>query len=247
MSAYEEAERRLGRQLTDSERRIDLIQYDHDLERGKQKLYKAIEAEKARVIKARLKGRRARMKVTRDMVEALVFLHRRGIAHAHEELRKAGIEPSRKYASRRELQALGGLLDLLRQLLTRVTRRVEIEIIKRRKALDVDLSTAVIASLARAMEKQVPGSLSVAADLVSTAMAGGLEEGFEQDAELFETWEYSAVMDGATCTVCREYDGTVYPSWAAIMAVLPNGGPNPLCLGNGRCRCRPVPGKVKIP
>ena len=34
---------------------------------------------------------------------------------------------------------------------------------------------------------------------------------------------------------------TTYPTWEAISAVLPGGGPNPLCFGDGRCRCRPVP------
>lgn len=240
---YAEAEKRLGRPLSEGERRIDIARYEHDLESGKKKLHQAIEKEKSRVIAARLKGRRTRMKVTPEMIEALAFLHRRGLAHARAELRRAGVEPSRRMASKEELAGLRSLLSLLRSLLGRVTRRVELELqVGRTKKIEVSLTSATISALARAMEKKVPGSLAVAADLVSSAMAGGLEEGFEGDADLFQYWEWSAIMDGGTCGPCREMDGKHFPSFAAIMAV---GFPYPNCLGGTRCRCRPVPGPLK--
>lgn len=244
MSAYEEAERRLGRKLTDSERRIDILGYDADLEEGKKRLYRAIEKEKIRVISQRVAGRRAKVKMTQEMRDALAWLHERGIAHAHAELRAAGVEPEKQYAADPRLRGLAGLLRLLQSMLGRVSRRIDLELkirTGRGKQIDVRIDSAAKRALARAMEKKVPGSLAIAADLVSSAMARGLAEGFEPQADLFPCWEYSAVMDGATCANCRALDGTRYPNWAAIMVVLPDGGPNPLCLGNGRCRCRPVP------
>lgn len=242
---YADAEKRLGRPLSSSERRIDIAGYDADLEEGKRRLAEAIEKEKRRVIREALAGRYARMQLTGEMQKALEWLHWRGVQHAHAELRAAGVEPTREYAVPRGLR---GLLELLTGMLGSIGRRITLEIAVRtegpKKQVQAELTGAVRDALAKAVEKRVPGALAAAADLVSSAMARGLEEGFSLDAELFQWWEYSAVMDGATCAPCRALDGTRYPSWAAIMVVLPNGGPNPLCLGGGRCRCRPVPGEL---
>ena len=64
---------------------------------------------------------------------------------------------------------------------------------------------------------------------------------FEQAEGLVSGWVYSALMDAATCGPCETLDNTEYPTWEAISQVLPGGGPNPECYGNGRCRCMPVP------
>ena len=237
---YAEAEARLGRRLTGSERRIDIVGYDRDLARGKQMLFEALEAEKARVIRAQLRGRRAKLKVTPDMIKALEFLRARGRAHAQAELKAAGVDV-RTYAERK---ALSSVIRLLRQLLIRLNRRTRLEIsTAKKKEVSASLSNVAITALARAMEKKIPGSLAIAADLVSSAMAEGLEEGFEDADELFEWWMWSAIMDNATCGPCGKQDGKRYPSLAAILAV---GFPYPNCQGGTRCRCRPVPGELKL-
>ncbi|MBA2740988.1 MAG: hypothetical protein H0U46_03150 [Actinobacteria bacterium] len=91
------------------------------------------------------------------------------------------------------------------------------------------------------LDKRIPGSRDAASRLVSSLLIGGIGEVYEENADLFPCFIYSAVMDGATCEVCRHYDGNRYPSWLDATIDLPGGGPNPRCLGDGRCRCRIVP------
>jgi hypothetical protein len=48
-------------------------------------------------------------------------------------------------------------------------------------------------------------------------------------------------LDGGTCDICAPMDGTEYHSLDELYTVLPDFGPNPNCLGGGRCRCRAIP------
>jgi hypothetical protein len=91
------------------------------------------------------------------------------------------------------------------------------------------------------LDKKIPGSRDAASRVISGLMIGGIGEVYEQNANLFPCFMYSAVMDGATCAVCQTYDGARYQSWDEGEMDLPMGGPNPRCLGDGRCRCRLVP------
>lgn len=104
---------------------------------------------------------------------------------------------------------------------------------------------AGVEALARAIDKKVPGALDAASRMVSGPFNAGLGDVYRMKNGLFKRWQYSAVMDKATCEVCAYFDGTVYYSWNAIAeapgAPLPGGGPNPACFGGSRCRCRPVP------
>lgn len=108
----------------------------------------------------------------------------------------------------------------------------------------VDLSGATANAIIDALA-QIPGALAVAADLVSGALFQGLGDTFDANADAVDGggngWEYSAVMDGATCEECAGRDGEHYDTWEEIAGSdgpLPDGGPNPDCDGEDRCRCR---------
>lgn len=91
------------------------------------------------------------------------------------------------------------------------------------------------------LDKKIPGARDAASRLVSGLLFRGIGEVYEHNSDLFPCFIYSAVMDAATCAACRTFDGRRYSSWILGERDLPGGGPNPLCLGDGRCRCRLVP------
>lgn len=97
------------------------------------------------------------------------------------------------------------------------------------------------AFIAARVESKVPGAMAIAADLVSSPFDTGLADVFAQTANLFDAWQYTAIMDAGTCGPCADADGTVYDTWEEAMADMPDGGPNPDCDGDMRCRCRLVP------
>lgn len=86
--------------------------------------------------------------------------------------------------------------------------------------------------------RDIPGALDVASRVVSSAQFAGVADVFGANTDAFGGWQYSAVMDSGTCEVCAALDGTVYESLDEALSDLPNWGPNPQCLGDGRCRCR---------
>jgi hypothetical protein len=237
-SLYEDAERRLGRRLTASERLIDIEAADRALEQAKERLAAEIQDELVRLMEKRLRGKRlARLQITKEMQEILVGLYDEGGRQAREELRKMGIEPRREYA---ELpRVVRALTRALRQYLGAITVRAR----KEAKALAVEIEVTERARerIAEEVEKRVPGARDAASRLVSGAFDAGLAGVYEDHEDLFPCWQYTAVMDAATCEPCRSKDGTRYESLAELYEDLPNFGPNPLCLGDGRCRCRGIP------
>lgn len=237
--AYTDAELRLGRKLTVAERQIDIVALDRDLAKGKEQLYAAVEKEKRRAVRAHFNGGRARLKVTPEMVAVLQGLHDAGRKHA-----------------RREIQALTGKKLTSREFAEDDIAKLTAKLDKHLKALGKKVEAKATAlgggtldDAARfAMTQQVaqmPGALNVASQMVSSALYSGVGSVYSEEAGLFGSWQYSAVMDNATCDPCAELDGEEYESWEAIQEVLPDGGPNPECDGEGRCRCRAVPGDVQ--
>lgn len=114
------------------------------------------------------------------------------------------------------------------------------------EAEDTDLGGAAAAAIIDALAN-IPGALSVAADLVSGAMFQGLGDTFDANSDEIDTggggngWDYTAVMDGSTCDECETRDGEHFDTWEEIAGSdgpLPDGGPNPDCFGGERCRCR---------
>jgi hypothetical protein len=236
------AEARLGRRLTAAETRIDLVGIDRDLREGKARLAAAIDAEKRRAIGRIFRGtHRVRIEPTPEMLAVLRSLYRAGRAHALDELRAAGVKlADRDLAAADEIPptAHERLAALLTQLQGRVEARATVAVSDASVGLDL---SAVARTAAGRRVLAMPGALDVASRVVSTAMFAGIGDVFSSAVGLFAGFQYSAVNDAATCDVCSEADGTEYASWEEAMVDLPDGGPNPDCDGDGRCRCRVVP------
>lgn len=232
----------IGRPLRHAEQVVDVFALTRALDNAKDELHRAIEAEKARAVRRGLRtGHPIRLRMTRPMLAALERLWRLGRREALRELRAHGITAARRaFADPEPAEpALPQLGDIAARLLSHLNG-LSVRLQNRRVELEASAGGEIADALARALLRQ-PGGRSIAAALVSPALFGGLGETFEQNQDLVGGWEYSAVLDGGTCDRCAPLDGTTYPSWDAIQGVLPNGGPNPDCLGGGRCRCRAVP------
>lgn len=93
--AVDWAERRLGRDLTAAEKRIDIVGQDRDLRNGKAALVAAVKAEQRRAVEAWVtNGTPIRLKVTKAMTDALSDLYDAGVEHATAELEAAGVKVS---------------------------------------------------------------------------------------------------------------------------------------------------------
>lgn len=227
----------IGRELRASERAIDILRLNAAMNEAKEQIVRAIEAEKRRAIWRRLHDVSAvDLRLTGPMIAPLERLYQLGRREARAELQRLGYLPARKLASaprpRRNRQA--ELTNTLLQGLNQLSHRVGSEYAQ------ADISGLSHSALVSALYS-VPGARNIASALVSPALASGLGQTFEENEDLIDGWEYTAVMDDGTCENCEALDGTTYASWADIQEVLPDGGPNPDCLGGNRCRCRPVP------
>ncbi len=225
-------ERRLGRKLTQAETHVQVEAIDELLNRAKDLLENEIRKEQARLA-AHIgdHGGGGRLEATPRMLAILDGLRKRGRAHALAELQSMGY-PVRK--TRALARSDDQLVGRLRARLGHLTIKVH------DTGIGLDLGTLSVDAIERALMK-VLGARAIAADLVAPAFDAGLADTFEQHADLVDQWQYTAVLDGGTCDPCSSLDGTVYESWAAISEVLPDGGPNPVCDGGDRCRCRPLP------
>lgn len=253
---YAAAELRLGRELTPGERLTDPARIDALLEAAKLTLADEIEKEKARAIRRWLAGEEPHLDVTRGMLRVLGQLYADGCVVAMDEIRAHGFDPvvpepegpvlfaaSKRDTGARVRLMAARFLARVRAGLPRHLGGIRSRIIREGHALD--LGEASHDAIARAMERAVPGSLNVAGQLISTSFYAGMGGIYEENKELFsEGWTYTAMMDATTCEVCAGFDGTHYESWDAAQEDLPDGGPNPLCFGEGRCRCRLVPEPV---
>jgi hypothetical protein len=231
-------EERLRRPLSLAEQRVDLLALDEALKYGKSRLYIEIEHEKRRAIEDYVaSGVIPSMRYTAQMDDLLSALFAFGQKQAAEELRAMGVPVRAAYAVNESAK-----IDQARRRLLALFGKMELRIAdETHAAMDADM---VGAALIDAVERAVPGALDAAGSVISTALYGGFGNVFDDHADLIARWEYSAVMDGATCDACAELDGSTYDSWDAIQEVLPDGGPNPECYGEGRCRCRAVPAEA---
>lgn len=226
------AERTVGRRLRASERIIDILGVGRRLHRAKEDLDAAIKAEQRRAVRRTVRRglRTITLGVTDAMREPLNRLRRFGRREASAELERLGVrglsvapKPPPDDLERWLATELGALSVRLSST-----------------AVSADLAgvsqTAVIAALAR-----VPGARDIASRAVSTALMQGMAATFEQADDLIAGWEQTAVMDASTCEACEDHDGRTFATWAEVEEAMPNGGPDPDCLGGGRCRCRVVP------
>lgn len=229
-------EQAIGRPLREAEKAIDVELLDAAMNEAKDELEAAIRDEM--LAKAKIWQRRGylpALELTVEMSRPLEALYELGRVEAYNELIRLRYNPTRSFASRRLRHGdLDPLRDRVRGALPGIRVRTE------RGLVEADFSGASSAALASAMQR-IPGARAIASDVVSTALTTGLGATFDENADLIKCWEYTAVMDAATCVSCRVMDGTKYRTLTELYAVLPNFGPNPLCLGGGRCRCRAVP------
>jgi hypothetical protein len=235
--AIEYAEERLGRPLTDGEKALDLVGLDVDLREGKERLAAAIEDEKRRAIAEAARGGPGRLRVTPEIVAAMDALVDAGRRHAREEIRTL----TGRELSDREYEEVGGRLRRFLATLTEALTAIGVRIAGALDAAEFRASNEITEQLLEKLDREIPGARDVASRLASGLMFGGLGEVYEANADLFPCFTYSAVMDSATCGPCRDTDGRRYDTWADGEVDLPGGGPNPRCLGDGRCRCRLVP------
>lgn len=221
---------------------MDVLGLDRALNRAKDELERAIEAEKAHAIGGYVRrSRPLRLELTEAMQEPLRRLLRIGVREAAAELRRAGYEVERASAAaipepRPDYDRLAPVVRMLRAGLAGLGIRVE------RETIEIDFSEVVGRALERALIR-VTGARDVASRLVSSALTAGLAQTFEQADALGEVagYEYTAVLDKRTCSACSPNDGRVFRSWLEVDSFMPSGGPFPGCLGGPRCRCRCVP------
>jgi hypothetical protein len=231
-------ERVIGRELRPAERPIDVLKLNAALERAKDELERAIRAEMLLATRRWLRSHliRPRLALTEQMRKPLLTLERIGREEARRELDRIGV-PARAHAAPNPHPRVAGVGEAVRtveQGLPALGARIADGLVH------ADLADASSAAIARAL-LAVPGARDIASRVVSTALMSGMSLTFEQAGDLVAGWEYTAVLDSSTCEECEPLDGEQFPTWEAIQEVLPNGGPNPLCLGGGRCRCRAVP------
>lgn len=237
------AEQRLGRPLSTIERGLDLVGLDRDLSNAKDQLEREIERAKKKAILRHLRdGGPVVVRTTPRMRSILRALYRAGQRHARAEIRAAGKTPfptGTRLSSRDPDAVEARLAALLREYSQRLRRRVDAVPLEHGE-VGVSIGDLASTSVGRAA-LDIPGARDVASRIVSTGLFSGVGDVYDSNAGLFDGWMYSAVMDAATCEVCSEADGTTYATWEEAMADLPDGGPNPDCDGEGRCRCRVVP------
>lgn len=249
---YTLVEKKIGRPLREAERAIDILKLDHALNHAKDQLDAAIHTEMLRATKAWARsGIMPTLEITAAMRKPLASLERLGREEAVLELQRLGYHGIRKgmrsYKAPGPYDPIpgGGVIEILSTMdlgLAGLRVRIVDELVV------LDLADEPATAIARALLR-VPGGRDIASRVISTALTSGFGSSFEENAPLVDDtgdgtgggWEYSSVLDQASCEVCAPLDGTVYPTWEAIQAVLPGGGPNPRCLGGGRCRCRSIP------
>lgn len=226
------AEIRLGRPLTLAERHVNIVGIDRDLNRGKKQLTLAIEKEKKRALNAYFRYQLPiKLRTTPQMLAVIGVLYRKGTLYAYREIHELAGVNLRSYA---QSDAVDQMSQRLRAHLDQFQKKVATT------AVNAEIGSYVELAATRQVLK-MPGALNVAGQIVSGSMFGGIGDVYSENAGLFSSFTYSAVMDNATCDECAALDGEEFDSWEAIQAVLPDGGPNPDCYGEGRCRCRAVP------
>lgn len=249
-----DARRALRRPLTYAERHIDVELLTAALDAAKARLAALITAEQRRVARrVDEHDPRPRVTVTTAMLKVLRELFELGQRAAILEARSMGVElePSPRRPLIRTFAAPisgdRGALTLAAYL-ARFNDRMRFEALR---AINTKVSGVARlgftggtfdarAIMARAIV-QTPGALDAAGRVVSMQLDAGLADVFGANADAFAGWQYTAVLDGATCPTCEEADGTIYATWDEAMVDMPDGGPNPECDGGSRCRCRLVP------
>lgn len=227
----------LRRELTAAERHVDIRGLVEALEQAKHDLAAEIQREQRRAARAVIAGRRANLVITPRMAAILARLYQRGVRAAIDESASMGV------ALRKALEAEPAPIppgtirpyQRLRLLLGELSRRLTGEGAAR-LAIQADSRPEMLRALIR-----VPGALDAAGRVVSMTLTSGLSDVYSANEDAFSGWQYTAVLDGGTCDECEARDGEEYATLTEGLEVLPDFGPNPLCFGETRCRCRLLP------
>ena len=225
-------ERSIGRELRHTERVVDVFKLTAALEKAKADLAKAIKAEQRRAVRAVILGgsRKIKLKHTAAMREPLDRLHRLGQREALAELRRAGYDIPARSMVAEPIPGPEGYHGYVGNELVAFSVRLD----KHRVELTSGgaVQNAVIGAL-----YVVPGAMDIASRVVSTALDEGFSSTFSDLEDLASGWEYTAVLDDATCDACEGSDGEEYATWAEAEVMVPNAE----CAGEGRCRCEIIP------
>lgn len=234
----------IGRRLRLAEQKIDVLGVTRELTAAKDELDTAIKAEQKRAVDyAIATSHTVALYVTKPMLKPLERLYLLGQTEALHELVAIGVTPRRRMEhqhERSDIPELAPFVDRLKIKLNGLSVKLQIAQTAKLVQLQTTAAGTVADALATALIN-VQGGRAIAADLVSPTLFAGMGATFEENSDLVGQWEYSSVLDGGTCDVCAPMDGVIYDTWEDVQADLPNGGPNPSCLGGDRCRCRAVP------
>lgn len=231
----------VGRVLRRAEQAIDVLRLDDALNQAKDDLEAAIRAEMIRGAKAWADGHTPAvyLNVTQEMLDILDELSDIGAAEGVLELERLGYVGLRSPGGGRryiteETPPGRDLRSFLHRNVLAIAARIQDE------HLHTDLAGVSEQAVANAL-LSTPGARDLASRVVSTALIDGLGQTWDENEDLVGGWEYTAILDSGTCDVCAPLDGTQYATLEELFLVLPDFGPNPECLGGGRCRCRAVP------
>ena len=228
----------VGRPLRLAEQAIDVLRLDQALEHAKDALDLEIQAEMLRATAAWLAGTAVRpiLLITARMLDILDELRALGREEALLELERLGYQPGRRFAVDPLDPAPEGrdVIGYIRKGLAAIGVRIELGLVT------ADLADAAHDAIARAL-LAIPGARDLASRVISTALIDGLAQTWEANRDIVSGWEYTAILDGGTCDACAPLDGTIYATLEELFVDLPDFGPNPECLGGGRCRCRAIP------
>jgi tetratricopeptide (TPR) repeat protein len=216
------------------------------MDAAKEAIEKAVRREFIRAGERLERGGRYEYRLTEGMMDPIIKLHAFGMAEARHEMEVLGFGELLADATPVNSGQLGSLENLGLRFQGRLdvwARRHEEELPRFGQGRVTDLQTAItgIPERLEAHLQRVPGARDIASQMVSQGYAQGLADVYEDHADAFPAFQYSAAGDRATCGVCGPLDGKTYATVGEMYEDLPNFGPNPSCLGGFRCRCRGIP------
>lgn len=219
---------------------IDIRADTEALDAAKERAAAAIRRDTMRALRAwRDHGEPPAVRLTPALAQVIVDLYRYGRRQARTEIQRVtgAPPPARRMAS------VSPDPEDWPERLTPIGQRILSELAAFSRRIIGDLAGEPwfdLDALPRTVAR-IPGPGGIAAGAVSAPYTSGLAETYEANEDLFGGWQYTAVLDGGTCEVCAPLDGTTFQTLEEALAVLPDFGPNPDCLGGWRCRCRLVP------
>lgn len=184
--------------------------------------------------------------VTQGMVDAVISAYRGGVHQARAEAGRMGRTPG-TFTDIRPMntRVWRWLPDSVKRVIIRLQGdldRLTVSIARDLQAEGMSAALGRVPALVKKRLAEVPGALDAASRIAPPAFTGGLADHYTPNQHLFSGFVYSAEGDRGTCDECDSKHGTFYESLEdAARDGMDGFGPNPLCRGGFRCRCRLVP------